>query len=83
MDLYKKYEEQIKAYCLENGLDFEKLKRTGLSWGEGDLWFHYYDPSVKTNGLLDETPAPIVLIMEVSDQEVVFEQTEYTEKYLR
>lgn len=80
--LFVQHEEEIRRYCMSHGLDFEKAKRMCKCWGKNDLWLQYHDPSKGKDGLRDETPAPIVLKMAVTDSGVVFEQTEYTKKYL-
>ena len=63
-------------------MDFEKAKSLPQCWGKNDIWLQYHDPSKGSNGLLDETPAPIVLKIFVENGNVKFEQTEYTQKYL-
>ncbi|MEE0264777.1 MAG: hypothetical protein UD936_04035 [Acutalibacteraceae bacterium] len=42
----------------------------------------FHDPTKGTKGLLDETPMPVVLIIEKTQNGLVFTKTEYTEKYL-
>ena len=81
--LFNKYSKEIEKYCLENSLDFEKAKSLPKCWGKSDIWLQYHDPDKGVNGLLDETPAPIVLKIFIDNGSVQFEQTEYTEKYLR
>lgn len=73
---------EIKKYCERNKLDFDKLCGMSKCWGKDDLIFQYYDPEKGKNGLLDETPMPIVLIMFQTVNGPVFEQTENTYKYL-
>lgn len=52
-------------------------------WGKDDLILQYYDSS-KNNGkgLNDEIPLLIVLKIKKTDNVLIFEQTEYTLKYL-
>lgn len=52
-------------------------------WGKNDIWLQYHDPQKGKNGLKDETPAPIVLIITINNGRVEFEKTEFTEKYLK
>lgn len=80
--LFNRYEKEIETYCRLNNLSFEKAKELSQCWGRNDLWLQYYDPLKGKEGLRDETPAPIVLKMTVVNDEPVFEQTEYTQKYL-
>lgn len=81
--LFSKYEGQIKSYCVENGLDFEKLSSFPQCWSKNDIWVQYHDPNKGKSGMKDETPAPIVLIISVNSGNVTFTQTEHTGKYLR
>lgn len=81
--LFSKYEGQIKSYCDENGLDFEKLSSFPQCWGKNDIWVQYHDPLKGKSGMKDETPAPIVLIISINGGNVTFTQTEHTGKYLR
>ncbi|MCM1365026.1 MAG: hypothetical protein NC215_08625 [Ruminococcus sp.] len=80
--LFNRYKREIERYCQSNNLSFEKAKELSQCWGRSDLWLQYHDPSKGKDGLRDETPAPIVLKMTVVNNTPVFEQTEYTQKYL-
>lgn len=80
--LFSKYENEIENYCLQNNLSFEKAKKLPQCWGKNDIWLQYHDPEKGKKGLLDETPAPIVLKISIVDGKAVFEQTEHTRKYL-
>lgn len=80
--LFSKYEEEIKKYCNDNALDFEKAKNLPQCWGKNDIWLQHYDAEKGKNGLKDETPAPIVLKIMVNNGKVTFEQTENTKKYI-
>lgn len=80
--LFIDWENEIKAYCTENGLNFEKAKNMPKCWGKNDIWLQYHDPDKGKNGLRDETPAPIVLKISRVGSTIRFEQTEHTQKYL-
>ena len=80
--LFLDWEKEIKAYCSANDLDFEKLKNMEKCWGKNDIWVQYHDPEKGKQGLLDETPAPIVLKIYRTENNIRFEQTEYTHQYL-
>ena len=81
--LFNQYQDEIQHYCEENGLNFELAKTLPQCWGKNDIWIQYHDPQKGSSGLLDETPAPIVLIIRVHNGSVSFEQTEHTAKYLK
>ena len=82
-ELFDKWEDDIKKYCEINNLSFEKAKNMAKCWVKDDLILQYYDSS-KNNGkgLNDEIPLPIVLKIKKKDNVLIFEQTEYTNKYL-
>ena len=82
-ELFDKWEDDIKKYCEINNLSFEKANNMAKCWGKDDLILQYYDSS-KNNGkgLNDEIPLPIVLKIKKKDNVLIFEQTEYTNKYL-
>ena len=80
--LFQKWQNEIKDYCLMNNLDFEKAKKMPKSWGKNDIALQYVDDTEGELGLLDETPAPVVLWIRKSGDKLVFEQTEHTRKYL-
>ena len=80
--LFSKYEKEIREYCVNNNLNFDKASKLPQCFGKNDIWLQYHDPERGKNGLKDETPAPIVLKIYINDGAVSFEQTEYTRKYL-
>lgn len=84
--LFNDWSVQIKEYCDKNNLSFEKAQKMSKSWGKNNIALQYYNPdgeSVKKGlGLLDETPMPVVLWITKDGEKLVFEETEYTKKYL-
>lgn len=81
--LFEDWSDDIHNYCQNNNFNFEKLKTLSQCWGKDFLAFQYYDRSKGKNGLLDETPLPLVLLIRrEKNGDLVFEQTEYTKKYL-
>ncbi len=81
--LFNDWESEIKEYCLNNNLNYDKARHMAKSWGKNDIALQYIDKSLGLNGLLDDTPAPVVLwIKRQTDGTISFEQTEYTRKYL-
>ena len=81
--LFDELYSKIEKYCNDNGLSFEKVKKLSQCWGKDDLILQYYDKEKGKQGLLDETPMPIVLMIKRNDNgELTFEQTEFTKKYL-
>ena len=84
--LFNQWENEIRDYCINNNLNFEKAKKMPKCWGKDDLILQYFDPDCeavkKGLGLLDETPMPVVLWIKKINGNLVFEQTEYTRTYL-
>lgn len=82
--LFVDWETEIKLYCDENDLDFEKAKQMPKSWNKDFIALQVSSDEENDAGLLDETPAPVVLwIRKSSNGSLVFEQTEHTDKYLK
>lgn len=83
---FDEWESEIKSYCSQNKLNFEKAKSMSQSFGKDILVLQYYDAnseSVKKGlGLLDESPMPVVLIIRKDANKLIFEQTAQTNKYL-
>ena len=81
-NFYDKHKSDIKEYCDRNNLDFNKLEKMGRCFGSSAIYFQYFDKENRSLGLLDETPAPIVLIVKEEAGILLIEQTENTERYL-
>lgn len=80
--LFDDWENEIKTYCDVNKLDYGRVKKMAKSWGKNDIALQFIDKSKGKRGLLDDTPAPVVLWIRKINDEIIFEQTEYTKKYL-
>lgn len=81
--LFDDWSEEIKTFCSENSLDFDKARLMSQSWGKNFVALAYYDKNKGQNGLLDDTPMPLVLLIKrENDGKLSFEKTEHTEKYL-
>lgn len=81
--LFDEWRNEIKNYCCRQGLNFEIAEKLSQSWNKNTVALYYCDPSEGKNGLLDDTPCPLVLLIRREENgNLVFEQTEYTKKYL-
>ncbi len=80
--IIEKRRDEIRRYCKENGLAVDKV--LSASGTETDEWvfLQHFDPEEGALGLLDETPADIILKIFLENGELRFEQTEHTRKYL-
>lgn len=77
------YQNEIKDYCRQQGLNFDTAEKLSQSWNKNTVALSYRDPSKGSNGLLDDTPCPLVLLIRrEKNGKLVFEQTEHTKKYL-
>ena len=79
---FDEWMDVVQTYCKENGLDFEKAKALAKCGNQDFFALQYHDPEKGTQGLMDETPAPLVLIVSRGPDGLRFEQTEHTQKYL-
>ena len=85
--ILKEYTGDIKKYCAENGLSFDKLRANTYCYGKidgvDDLIFLRHDP---TKGgppwILDETPMHALLEIYLENGNLRFVQTDITHKYL-
>ncbi len=80
--LFDDWSNEIRSYCENNGLQFEKAKKMSQCWNKDTLVLQYHDPVKGKNGLLDETPMPLVLVIKKEANGLHFSQTENTSKYL-
>ncbi len=80
--LFDDWSEEIRRYCEANGLSYEKAQKLSQCWGSNFLALQFYDPEQGSNGLLDETPMPLVLLITKTADGLTFEQTEHTMTYL-
>ncbi|MDR0991371.1 MAG: hypothetical protein LBL87_00530 [Ruminococcus sp.] len=83
--MFSDYAEATKSYFINNNLDYDKLINSPRGRGEKTIFFMHYEKNPETAhlGLLDETPMPhIFRIHKGDDGEPIFEQTEFTKKYL-
>lgn len=80
--LFEDWSDEIRTYCHKNNLSFDKAQKLSQCWGSNFLALQYHDPEKGKTGLLDDTPMPLVLLISKTPNGLVFEQTEYTLKYL-
>lgn len=79
---FEEWKDSIRDYCEKNQLDFLKASTMVKCSNKDMLVLQYHDPSKGNDGLLDETPMPVVLWVFRQQNGLRFEQTEYTKKYL-
>jgi hypothetical protein len=80
---FEEWKDDISAYCVQNGLNFEKARSMVQCSNENMLVLQYYNSEIgKGAGLTDETPMPVVLWVTKQGSKLVFEQTKDTQIYL-
>lgn len=73
---------EIKEYCEKSGLNFEKVLKFKNTGNCNICAIQYFDPHGGAQGLLDETPAELLLLIEKKDNGIEFTQYENALKYL-
>lgn len=82
--LFDDWKNEIKAYCDDNGFDFEIARNLNQSWNSNTVVLYHCAPAEGTDGLLDDTPSPMVLLIRrEKNGHFIFEKTKHTEKYLK
>ena len=61
--LFDEWRNEIKDYCRQQGLNFDTAEKLSQSWNKNTVALSYRDPSKGSNGLLDDTPCPLVLLI--------------------
>ena len=82
-NLFEEWKNEIKEYCENYSLDFDKVCRLGKCYSSDTLYLQHIDKNAGKIGLLDETSAPVALIVRNTGNGLAFEQTENTTKYLK
>ncbi|MBR6029180.1 MAG: hypothetical protein IKP40_08810 [Clostridia bacterium] len=82
--LFRTHREQISAYCATHGLSYAKLKKCGITGLNQKNIFQYWNrnPDSTKTGLMDNRPAPIVLIVERTEDGLRFTETEHTHEFI-
>ncbi len=78
----RKYHNEIKQYCIDNKLSFDKTMSAIKGCGSDSIFFQIPLKTETSQGLLSETPLPTVLIIKKKANGIEFEQTKHTQKYL-
>jgi hypothetical protein len=78
------YKKDVQKFCLRNNLDFGKILKLPKSGNSNFIMVAHSDGHTDgSQGLLDDTPMPCVLIINKErDGSIGFEKTKYTAKYL-
>jgi len=82
--IFKKYTNEIRAYCAENNLSFDRLCKSPCGFNNEVLFIqrNERDPERAKLGLMDDIPTPVVLEIYLENGKLRFVQTDITRKYL-
>ena len=79
---YKSILNEIKDYCIQNGLDYDKLLSNSIKGcDESSVTLQEKSDLPCPEGLLNETPLPVLLTIKNEKGRLIFEQTERIKKY--
>ena len=79
-----KYGAEIKKYCAENRLSFDKMRASPCCYDDEELIILHddEDPERQKLGLMDDIPMPSTLEIYLENGSLRFVQTDITHKYL-
>ncbi|MDR2694102.1 MAG: hypothetical protein LBB74_07800 [Chitinispirillales bacterium] len=82
--IFKEHKNEIKEYCVENKLSFDKLCESPWCYDNEEIIIqrNERDPERAKLGLADNIPTPSTLEIYLENGKLRFEQTEHTRKYL-
>ncbi len=72
----------IQEFCKANNLDYEKVKSSPRCGNNNVLFIQRANNASSSAGLLDESPAEILLTARKGADGIVIEKRENTDKYL-
>lgn len=72
----------IQEFCKANNLDYEKVKASPRCWNNNVLFIQRINGAVSSSGLLENTPAEILLTARKGADGIVIEKRENADKYL-
>lgn len=77
-DVVERHRKEIESFCLTEGLCAERLFHEAVSFNRTQAFIQLVRDG-ENHGLLDETPAPVLLhIIEEPDNRIRIETTEHT-----
>jgi hypothetical protein len=80
--IFEEHGADIERYCRNNKLSADRVFVSPISFNNDFVAVLYADPDKGKLGLLDETPADVLLWIKKIGDNIIFEQTEHTMKHL-
>lgn len=81
-DILEIYRKDLIEYCKENGLLYEKILLSPMCGNERILFVQHIDSNKAKLGLLDETPAEVLLQIEKNGNGFTYTPGQNMNKYL-
>lgn len=72
--------DYISAYCQSHNLSSEKVFTSPVCFNERLAFVQYVEQDAPA--IMDKNPAKVILIISKTDDGVLIEQTEHTQRYL-
>lgn len=83
MTIIKPFEKELKKYCEQNSLSYDKALSFPRCGNDKVLFIQHVDKKKATKGMNSKTPAEILLSATVADSgAILFEKGANAEKYL-
>jgi len=82
--IFKEHKDEIRKYCKENSLSFDRLCKSPCGFNNEVLFIqrNERDPERAKLGMMDDIPTPTVLEIYLENGKLRFVQTDITRKYL-
>ncbi len=63
-------------YCSDNGIDYDKIMRLPRCYGKDIIRFQIVNKEKGRTGLMDDTPAKVLLTVEYSNGEFIYQKSD-------
>ena len=70
--LFDEWKSEIKKYCEQNGLSFEKAEKLPQAWNNTTIALYYCDSEQDEDGLLNDIPSPMVLLIKKEKKRTLY-----------
>ena len=72
----------LQEYCTKHSYSYSALESEPQGYGKDFHLFFHHDPAKGTDGLMDETPMPVILRVDKKGDQYTITETDYTKRYL-
>ena len=74
--------DELENFCAQNDISVEKVLHSPKSFNKTIMYILHHDPKAGANGLNDETPAKVLLVIQKKDNKLEFIPKANLKKYL-